>query len=105
MLPAHLALFLGEHSGRRAAVGRAGRDFSVNIPRARLTVDGSPRGMVAHGVIHATVSPSCTLPVFLAGAYVTWYGWVEYRVFHGDLITGGPVALPAVLPHVGLRAT
>jgi cytochrome c biogenesis protein CcdA len=212
MLPAYLALFLGEHSGRRAAVGRAlavasavtvgfvlvfgvagllvtvlsiglgdwlslvtvasgvlllgvggyllaGREFSVNIPRARLTVDGSPRGMIAYGVIYATVSLSCTLPVFLAavvsaftvaggsaavgvvallgyafgmgavlavlalvtalfgsgtagrmravlphvkrisgaflllaGAYVTWYGWVEYRAFQGDLITGGPVA-------------
>ena len=27
----------------------------------------------------------------IAGAYVTWYGWVEYRAFQGDLITGGPV--------------
>lgn len=22
---------------------------------------------------------------------MTWYGWVEYRVFQGDLISGGPV--------------
>ena len=211
MLPAYLALFLGEPAGRRAAVGRAlgvgaavtvgfvlvfgiagmlitllslslgdwlsvvtaasglllmiagvylltGRELALNLPRARLTVDGSPRGMVAYGVIYATVSLSCTLPVFLAavvsaftvsggsaavgvvalvgyalgmgamlsvlalvtallgsgvsgrlrafapqvkrisgvflvlaGAYVAWYGWVEYRAFQGDLITGGPV--------------
>lgn len=211
MLPAYLALFLGETTGRRAAVVRAlgvgaavttgfvlvfgiagllitalslslgdwlsvvtavsglllivagcfllaGRELAVNIPRARLAVDGSPTGMVAYGVVYATVSLSCTLPVFLAavvsaftvsggsatvgvvallgyafgmgavlsvlalvtalqgtgvsgrmrslapqmkrvsgvflllaGAYVTWYGWVEYRAFQGDLITGGPV--------------
>ena len=212
MLPAYLALFLGEQSGRRAAVARAlgvgvavtvgfvlvfgvagllitilsvglgdwlsvvtaasglllmvagtfmlaGKELALHLPRARLSVDGSPRGMVAYGVIYATVSLSCTLPVFLAavvsafslsgssplvgvvalvgyafgmgavlsvlalvtallgagasgrfhalaphvkrlsgaflvlaGAYVTWYGWVEYRAFQGDLITGGPVA-------------
>ncbi|MFN2319791.1 MAG: cytochrome c biogenesis CcdA family protein [Dermatophilaceae bacterium] len=210
LLPAYLALFLGEPAGRRAAVGRAlavgmavtvgfvlvfgvagllvtalaiglgdwlsfvtmtsgvllavvgvlllsGREFAVNAARIRLTVDGTPRGMVAYGVVYAVVSLSCTLPVFLAavitaftagsatagvlallgyavgmgavlvllslvtalfgagamrrtrgvaphlkrisgaflvlaGAYVTWYGWVEYRAFQGDLIPSGPVA-------------
>lgn len=137
----------------------AGREPVVRIPRARLRVDGSPRGMVGYGVVYATVSLSCTLPVFLAavvsaftvtggsaaagvvallgyafgmgavltslalmtallgagaaarlravmphvkrisgaflliaGAYVVWYGWVEYRAFQGELILGGPVA-------------
>lgn len=137
-----------------------GREASVRLPRARLGIDGSPRGMLAYGVVYATVSLSCTLPVFLAavvstftltgetaspalgvlallgyaagmgavlvvlalvtalfgagaaarlraatpritrvsavfllvaGAYVLWYGWVEYQAFQGVLITGGPV--------------
>ncbi|MGA8045501.1 MAG: cytochrome c biogenesis protein CcdA [Dermatophilaceae bacterium] len=209
LLPAYLALFLGEPTGRRAAVGRAlgvglavtvgfvlvfgvagllvtvlaiglgdwlsyvtmasgvllvvvgllllsGREFAMNAARIKLAVDGTPRGMVAYGVVYAVVSLSCTLPVFLAavitaftagsatagvlallgyavgmgavlvvlslvtalfgagamrrtrgvaphlkrisgaflvlaGAYVTWYGWVEYRAFQGDFIAGGPV--------------
>lgn len=58
----------------------AGRDVSVRVPRARLTVDSSPLGMVAYGVIYATVSLSCTLPVFIAAvvtAFVApgaWWG-------------------------------
>lgn len=135
----------------------SGRELTVNAARVRLTVDGTPSGMVAYGVVYAVVSLSCTLPVFLAavisaftagsatagvlallgyaagmgavlvvlslvtalfgaeavrrtrgvaphlkrisgaflvlaGAYVTWYGWVEYRAFQGDLIAAGPVA-------------
>jgi cytochrome c biogenesis protein CcdA len=136
----------------------AGRDVSVRLPRAKLAVSDSAGGMVAYGVVYATVSLSCTLPVFmaavisvfqatdggplagvaalvayglgmgavltalallvalfrdsalarmravtpyvgrisgaflvLAGAYVIWYGWVEYRSFQGDFIAGGPV--------------
>lgn len=142
-----------------AALLLAGREPALRIPRARLAVDGSPRGMVACGVVYATVSLSCTLPVFLAavissftasggspalgtlallgyavgmgavlsvlalvaallgiraaarlrsvlpyvgrlsgaflllaGAYVAWYGWVEYRAFQGEPVRGGPVA-------------
>ena len=44
----------------------SGRDVTVRTPRARVRVDGSIRGMVGYGVIYATVSLSCTLPVFLA---------------------------------------
>ena len=138
-----------------------GRDASLRIPAARLRVDGSARGMVAYGVVYATVSLSCTLPIFLAavvssftlsdgagsfttgviallgyalgmgavlsllalltaifgdsvtkrarsftphmrrisavfllvaGAYVVWYGWVEYQAFQGRLIADGPVS-------------
>ena len=43
-----------------------GHDVSVRTPRARSRVDGSVRGMVAYGVVYATVSLSCTLPVFLS---------------------------------------
>ena len=43
-----------------------GREISIRLPRANLAVDGSPRGMVAYGVVYATVSLSCTLPIFLA---------------------------------------
>lgn len=44
----------------------AGKDVSVRLPRAQLTVTGSAAGMVAYGVVYATVSLSCTLPVFIA---------------------------------------
>jgi cytochrome c biogenesis protein CcdA len=44
----------------------AGRELTVRLPRARLVVSGSVPGMVAYGVVYATVSLSCTLPVFLA---------------------------------------
>jgi cytochrome c biogenesis protein CcdA len=43
-----------------------GRDVSLRVPRARLAVDRSVLGMAGYGVIYATVSLSCTLPVFLA---------------------------------------
>jgi cytochrome c biogenesis protein CcdA len=44
----------------------SGRDLAVRLPRARLSVSGSVPGMVAYGVVYASVSLSCTLPVFLA---------------------------------------
>jgi cytochrome c-type biogenesis protein len=135
-----------------------GREVSVRVPRARLTVSGSFAGMTAYGVVYATVSLSCTLPVFLAavmsvfaapdagpllgvgamlayaagmgavlttlalvvglagqaaggrlrswtryvgrvsgvlvlvaGAYVVWFGWVEWRTFTGEPVPAGPV--------------
>lgn len=140
------------------AVMLSGREVSVRLPRAKLTVSDSPLGMFSYGVVYATVSLSCTLPVFLAavatsfrsdsgiaagtasfvayalgmgsvltalalalaifqesaaarvrritphiqrlsavfliaaGAYVVWYGVVEYRSFTGDIVTGGPTA-------------
>lgn len=43
-----------------------GRHVPAPVPRARLAVNGSTLGMVAYGVIYATVSLSCTLPVFIA---------------------------------------
>lgn len=136
-----------------------GRDVSVRVPRARLAVSESFAGMTAYGVVYATVSLSCTLPVFfaavmsvfaapdagpllgvatmlsyavgmgvvlttlaltvglagqavagrvrlwtryvgrasgalvlLAGAYVVWFGWVEWRTFRGEPVPAGPVA-------------
>ena len=44
----------------------AGRETALRLPRARLGVSGSVPGMLAYGVVYATVSLSCTLPVFLA---------------------------------------
>ncbi len=136
-----------------------GRDISVRVPRAQLAVSDSFAGMTAYGVVYATVSLSCTLPVFfavvmsvfaapdagpllgvaamlsyavgmgvvlttlaltvglagqaaagrvrswtryvgrasgalvlLAGAYVVWFGWVEWRTFRGEPVPAGPVA-------------
>ncbi len=136
----------------------AGKKVSVRFPRAKLAVSGSPWGMFSYGIIYATVSLSCTLPVFMAavatsftgsgsllqgtgaflayalgmgsvltvlalamalfrdraasgmrritphidrisavfllaaGAYVIWYGYVEFRSFQGELVTTGPTA-------------
>ena len=44
----------------------SGRDLALRVPRARLAVSETVPGMVAYGVVYATVSLSCTLPVFLA---------------------------------------
>ncbi|MGD9526226.1 MAG: cytochrome c biogenesis CcdA family protein [Dehalococcoidia bacterium] len=44
----------------------AGRSTSVRIPRLTLAVDSHPVGLVSYGFVYATVSLSCTLPVFLA---------------------------------------
>lgn len=212
LLPAYLAMFLGDHPNRGLAVARAlavgalltvgfvatfgivgmamltlslrfgswlsvatvllgvglavigvltalGREPVLRLPRAKLRVDSSPVGMVSYGVVYATVSLSCTLPVFLAavgtafgagassgglvpgisallayslgmgavmtvlatgmvllgvavpwamqrikpyvgrvsaaflilaGLYVTWYGWVEFQSFQGQIINAGP---------------
>lgn len=142
----------------------AGRSISVPLPKVRgIAVNRSLTGMVGYGVVYATVSLSCTLPVFLAsvgvaftdtagllsggvallayslgmgsvltvaallvavagdsggrrlrrltpvmlrisgvflilaGAYVAWYGWVEWQSFSGEFITGGPTAWAAEL--------
>jgi cytochrome c-type biogenesis protein len=49
----------------------SGRELRVRIPRARVPVSGSVAGMVSYGVVYASVSLSCTLPVYLAAvAYV-----------------------------------
>lgn len=142
----------------------AGRSISVPLPKVRgVAVNRSLAGMVGYGVVYATVSLSCTLPVFLAsvgvaftdtagllsgtaallayslgmgsvltvaallvaiagdsggqrlrrltpimirvsgvflvlaGAYVAWYGWVEWQSFAGEFITSGPTAWVAQL--------
>jgi cytochrome c biogenesis protein CcdA len=133
-----------------------GHEPVLRLPRWSRSVDGGLVGMATYGVIYATVSLSCTIPVFLvavvgtfradsfwsgvavlvayavgmglvltalavalalardgvvrrsrqlipwlnrisgvllivAGAYITWYGYVEIRILNGDLIAGGPV--------------
>ena len=134
----------------------SGRELTVRLPRWSRSTDQGLVGMFTYGVIYATVSLSCTIPVFLvavvgtfradtfvagvavllayaagmglvltalavalalardgvvqrsrrvlpwlnrisgallvvAGAYVTWYGYVEIRVLGGDLVARGPV--------------
>lgn len=44
----------------------SGHDLVLRVPRARLPVSGSIPGMAAYGVVYASVSLSCTLPVYLA---------------------------------------
>lgn len=133
-----------------------GHEFTVRLPRWSRSTDQGLMGMFTYGVIYATVSLSCTIPVFIvavvgtfradsfaagvavllayaagmglvltalavalalakdgmvqrsrsvlpwlnrisgvllivAGAYVTWYGYVEIRVLNGDLVARGPV--------------
>lgn len=134
----------------------SGRELTVRLPRLNRRIGAGPGGMFAYGVVYATVSLSCTIPVFLvavvgafradsivagaavllsyavgmglvltalavalalakdglvrrtravlpylnrisgalllvAGAYITWYGYVEIRVLGGDLVDAGPV--------------
>lgn len=137
-----------------------GHELSLRLPRWSRATDQGLAGMFVYGIIYATVSLSCTIPVFLvavvgtfradtfvagvavllayaagmglvltalavalalardgavdrsravlpwlnrisgvllvvAGAYVTWYGYVEIRVLDGDLIDQGPVTTVA----------
>jgi cytochrome c-type biogenesis protein len=62
----------------------AGRDVSVHLPRARLAVSGSVPGMIGYGIVYATVSLSCTLPVFLA-AVVSVFATTDATVRTGVL--------------------
>jgi len=137
-----------------------GHELSIRLPRWSRATDQGLVGMFTYGIIYATVSLSCTIPVFLvavvgtfradtfiagvsvllayaagmglvltalavalalardgavqrsravlpwlnrisgvllvvAGAYVTWYGYVEIRVLNGDLVNQGPVSTVA----------
>lgn len=67
-----------------------GRDVSVRLPPAQLAVGRSAPGMVAYGVVYATVSLSCTLPVFVA-AVVSVFA------------TSGTTLLPGVLAALAYR--
>ncbi|MCC6496106.1 MAG: cytochrome c biogenesis protein CcdA [Propionibacteriaceae bacterium] len=44
----------------------SGRDLAIGRIRVPLPVNGTWPGMVAYGVVYATISLSCTLPVFVA---------------------------------------
>jgi cytochrome c biogenesis protein CcdA len=52
----------------------AGRSTSMRIPRLKLAVDSHPVGLVSYGLVYATVSLSCTLPVFLAVVATSFTG-------------------------------
>ncbi|MEO8329471.1 MAG: cytochrome c biogenesis CcdA family protein [Candidatus Nanopelagicales bacterium] len=137
-----------------------GGELSVRLPRFHRAVGDGPGGMFVYGIIYATVSLSCTIPVFLvavvgtfsadswlagaavllayalgmglmltvlalavalardgllsrsramvqytsrvsgvllvvAGAYITWYGYVEIQLLSGNNIATGPVDMVA----------
>ena len=42
-----------------------GRELKLRLPRMKGTVSANPAGMFIYGMIYATVSLSCTLPIFL----------------------------------------
>ncbi|MGV1079690.1 MAG: cytochrome c biogenesis CcdA family protein [Candidatus Nanopelagicales bacterium] len=42
-----------------------GRQITITVPKMRGTVGASPVGMFVYGMIYATVSLSCTLPIYL----------------------------------------
>lgn len=152
----YLTLLLGPALAALGVWLLAGRELTFRLPRWSRTPDDGVVGMFLYGVVYATVSLSCTIPVFLvavvgafrsetflagvlvlvayavgmglvlasltvalalakdgvvrrarsvlpwlnrlsgallvvAGAYITWYGYVEVRVLGGDLVTRGPV--------------
>ena len=43
----------------------SGRELTMRLPRLNRSVGAGPGGMVVYGVVYATVSLSCTIPVFL----------------------------------------
>lgn len=72
-----------------------GRDLWVRVPRARLPVDGTVTGMVAYGIVYATVSLSCTLPVFGAAVVSAFAG-------PGATVGGGALSALAYAAGMGL---
>jgi cytochrome c biogenesis protein CcdA len=42
-----------------------GKEVSVGIPRLQARIGTNPLGMFVYGIVYATVSLSCTLPIFL----------------------------------------
>lgn len=151
LLPAYLALFLGDQAGGRSgsAVGRAlavgaavttgfvavfgvagilissfavqvaawtpyltvvvgpalaglgvwllsGRELSLRLPRLNRSVDSGVTGMVLYGVVYATVSLSCTIPVFLV---------VVVGAFRADSFVAGVAVLVTYAAGMGLVLT
>ncbi len=42
-----------------------GKEVKVSLPRLQTAISANPLGMFVYGIIYATVSLSCTLPIFL----------------------------------------
>ncbi|MFC8504244.1 cytochrome c biogenesis CcdA family protein [Pedococcus sp. NPDC057267] len=76
-----------------------GHDVTFRTPRARARVDGSVRGMVAYGVVYATVSLSCTLPVYLAAVVSV------FTTSGGSSVVAGVAAMLAYAVSMGLVLT
>jgi len=97
-LPVFLAAVVSAFTGGSAAVGVVallGYAFGMGAVLAVLALVTALFGSGTAGRMRAVMPHVKRISgafLLLAGAYVTWYGWVEYRAFQGDLITGGPVA-------------
>lgn len=151
LLPAYLALFLGDQSGRSgsSAVGRAlvvgaavtggfvflfgvagllisgfavqvasvtpyltivvgpllaglgawllsGRELTIRLPRWSASAGSGLLGMFVYGIVYATVSLSCTIPVFLVAVV---------GVFQSESFFGGVAVLLAYAAGMGLILT
>ena len=72
-----------------------GRDMWVRVPRARLRVDGTLAGMTSYGIVYATVSLSCTLPVFGAAVVSAFAG-------PGSTVVDGALSALAYAAGMGL---
>jgi len=73
-----------------------GRNLSVRLPRIQRKVGNGPGGMFAYGVIYATVSLSCTLPVFMVAVIGS---------FQADSFISGVLVLLAYAIGMGLVLT
>jgi cytochrome c biogenesis protein CcdA len=74
----------------------SGRELSVRLPRWSRATDSGLVGMFTYGVIYATVSLSCTIPVFLVAVVGT---------FRADTLVAGVSVLLAYALGMGLVLT
>jgi cytochrome c biogenesis protein CcdA len=73
-----------------------GRELSIRLPRWSRSTDGGLVGMFTYGVIYATVSLSCTIPVFLVAVVGS---------FRADTFVAGVAVLLAYAVGMGLVLT
>lgn len=74
----------------------SGRELSLRLPRWSRSTDGGLVGMFLYGVIYATVSLSCTIPVFLVAVVGS---------FRADSFVAGVAVLIAYAIGMGLVLT
>lgn len=74
----------------------SGRELSLRLPRLNRKVGTGPGGMVLYGVVYATVSLSCTIPVFLVAVV---------GAFRADSLVAGAAVLVTYAVGMGLVLT